>query len=251
MDLFTGKINQAVVRRKGMVMKATKRFFANLVTLTFITGMWAVAQCAVQAEQPMEQQNMKQQETITEPEPIATEILSAIVNQDSIKNAFQQPLTFIGVQRGTLAGLRGVCLNVDLSSPAPVFGLTKQSLQRDIELRLRTYGIKVLSEQNRLTSPDVALLQIKVDWQVIESLRVVYTTSRAYILQVAVLPRSEKFLCSFAITWDEHSGTVVKLDSLNKVHDNVHDVLDEFIKDYLAANQKEQLVGKEDKPKDN
>jgi hypothetical protein len=234
------------VQGKGAIMKPAKSAIGvTLVILTLTVGFWTAAKCSVKADEP----NAGDVQTIiTEKQLAESNILSNAVTRDSIGNALKQPLAFTGAERSTLAGLRGVCLKVVLNAPAPVFHLTEQELHRDVEMQLRSYGIKVLPENIYQTDRDTAMLQIKVDWRRIESLRVVHTTCRAYILQIAVLPRSEKLLCTYAITWDAISGTVVRLENLNEVYDNVHEVLDDFIKDYLAANQKEQPVGEEPKP---
>ncbi len=223
----------------------------TLVILALSAGVWTVAKCSVQAEEPNEPNAGDVRITKTEKQPADSNLLSNAATRDSIGNALKQPLTFTGAERGTLAGLRGFCLKVVLNSPAPVFHLTEQALQRDIEMRLRSYGIKVLPDDVYQTDRDTALLQVKVEWKRIESLRVVYATCRAYVLQIVVLPRSEKLLCTYAITWDAISGTVVRLENLDEVYNNVHYTLDDFIKDYLSANQKEQLVGEELKPLDN
>lgn len=226
----------------------------TLVIFIIITSIWS-AECPDQAEQSTEPDNNDVQAAIAEQEPNAGDVLpktdSLSLIQSALKSAQKTgSITFTGTERSTLAGLRGVCLKVVLSSPAPVFHLTQQEIQRDIEMRLRSYGVNVLPENTYQTSHDVALLQIKVDWRSIETLRVIYAVSKADVLQIVVLPRNGKLLCTYAITWNAVSGTVVRLENLDDVYDNVHDVIDDFIKDFLAANQKEQIVGEELKPLD-
>jgi hypothetical protein len=218
-------------------MESVKQLIAILVIIIFIIGIWLVTQRAVASEQPIESQ--------------ITQHGLRYTNQDSTNNTLKQSLIYAGTERSSLNDLRGVCLKVVLSSPAPVYGLTKQALQRNIESLLHTYGINVFPGQQYKASLDVVLLKVNVDWRVIKSLRVVYASCNAQVLQVALLPRSKKLFYTYAITWDARSGTAIKLENLNEIHNNINDVIDKFIKDFLAANQRESLLSKEEVNNDN
>jgi len=71
-------------------------------------------------------------------------------------------------QRDTLVGLQGVfVIFEELSPEASRYGLTKQALQNDTELRLRRNGIRVLSEKEVLTTPGGPMLYINVNIKII------------------------------------------------------------------------------------
>jgi|WetSurMetagenome_2_1015567.scaffolds.fasta_scaffold1043944_1 hypothetical protein len=65
-----------------------------------------------------------------------------------------------------LVGLKGVWVCVsDFRTDVESYGLTKQRLQTDVELRLRQNGIKVISQEEYIKMPCTSLLEITVLYQ--------------------------------------------------------------------------------------
>ncbi|MBN1391992.1 MAG: hypothetical protein JW947_04220 [Sedimentisphaerales bacterium] len=164
---------------------------------------------------------------------------------------------FISVDdRDTLMGLRGVLVLVeDLNPEVEKYGLTKQQLQIDVELRLRQNGIRVLSQKERLSTSEAPYLYVNVNTMTdrTDSPRLVSFSILLELKQNVFLVKdtSPLKLCT-ASTWQSFLMGRVDLGKITFIRDSVKDIVDKFINDYLAANPKEQPVSPEEvnKPKD-
>lgn len=151
------------------------------------------------------------------------------------------------VQRDTLKGFHGVGVLVeDLRPEAEKYGLTKEALQTDTELRLRQYGIKVLPPEQ----PFVPCLYIHVNTVVQERFPIAAVAVQVEFQQGVLLYRDLKTRVT-ATTWGEGVVIVVGASKLKDVREHVQDLVDKFINDYLAVNPKEQpSVEKDSKVKE-
>jgi hypothetical protein len=139
-------------------------------------------------------------------------------------------------QRDTLKGLHGVQVLVeDLKPEAENYGLTREAIQTDIELRLRQYGIKVLSPEESGRS----CLYINVNAVVRDPLEIAAVAVEVQFRQEVLLCRDLKTRVN-APTWGKGSASVVGRGNLKDVREGVKDLVDEFINDYLAVNPKEK-----------
>jgi hypothetical protein len=166
-------------------------------------------------------------------------------------------LRYAPTDRDTLIGLQAVTVLVrDLAAEAAKYGLTRRALQTDTETRLRQYGVKVLTEQefserqsawvrDKHSRTDAAVLYVNVEPLIDEEAGGAAVGVRVQLQQWASLPREPKILYSRATTWEEQAVMLCGFRRINEVRDQVRDLVDEFINDYLVAKAKEELAQKE------
>src|SRR5271157_296896 len=155
--------------------------------------------------------------------------------------------------RESLRGLTGVCVRVEHPSEgARQEGLDERSIQTDAEQKLRQAGIAVLTPSQATQQPGSPTLYIFVNAK-----QLFYPTgvtfdpagrpynSPPYIVMVVVAllqsvatVRDPNLRVSDVKTWD--AGYLRTLDpgALKQARDTVGDLVDEFIGDWRAVNQK-------------
>lgn len=144
--------------------------------------------------------------------------------------------------RDVLKGLAGVYVLVENMRPeVEKFGLTKQAIQTDVELELRKFGVRVLSQKESLAILGSPYLYVNVNAMNLEGTDRFYGNIGVAMRENVILLR--KPIMSNAATWG--SSHVFKGASDRDVRDNVKECVDEFINDYLAANPKEQVSAKD------
>lgn len=163
---------------------------------------------------------------------------------------------YASTSRDTLVGLQAVTVWVkDLKPEAAKYGLTRQALQTDTELRLRQHGVKVLTEQeygNRIRRwsqdgyrrMDAAVLYINVEPLIDEEARGAAVGVSVQLQQWVVLPREPKIFYARATTWEEDAVMLCGLKRINEVRNQVRGLVDEFINDHLGAKAREHLTQK-------
>lgn len=139
----------------------------------------------------------------------------------------------------SLRGLKGVNVTVeDLKSDIEADGLRKDSIQTDVELKLRLAGIKVLTEEEQFKEPGYPYLYVNVN-SVKSNLAPTYAFSIEISLkQVVLLVRDLKIRVFAAATWRKGSVGIVGEQKVDSIRDGVKDGVDEFINDYLSVNPK-------------
>ncbi len=139
-------------------------------------------------------------------------------------------------ERVSLAGLQGVAVVVEqIDQKAKMYGLTSEALQADTVLKLRQNRIKVFSEQQRLQMPAIPYLYINVNVVVREDIKFTAANTRVAFKQVVLLKRDPTNTC-VATTWEAGDISMGKTADLKDVREDVKALVDQFIKDYLAAN---------------
>ena len=141
-----------------------------------------------------------------------------------------------------LQGLEGVCvLTVAIEPEREEYGLTAKAIKTDTELQLRQYGIKVLTQEEFLSTPTVPYLYIEVGLATIAGgNETVAGGSIAIQLKESVLLlRKPKRVCLSTTTWSRITSVVVGLGRIKDLRGHVKDLVNEFINDYLAANPKD------------
>jgi len=147
--------------------------------------------------------------------------------------------------RKTLAGLQGVQVIVeDFSPEAEKYGFNKQQYKTDVELRLRQYGVKVLSEEERLQASGRPCLYINVNSVIEEKIGIATVNIFIQLMEDVLLERNPSISVTAGI-WHKGFTLSVRRQNLDKVRDRVKDKVDEFINDYLAANPKDQQSKKD------
>ena len=143
------------------------------------------------------------------------------------------------VNRETLRGLKGVRVLVeDLASEVEKAGLTKNQLQADIEDRLRKAGIKTLTQDECFATPGEPYLYVNINLNSRKADTNVYSFSMDIgVIQNVTLDRDPKQK-TYGVTWSTGGVGSIEKEFLPRLKDSVDDLLDLFIKSYLAVNPK-------------
>lgn len=140
-------------------------------------------------------------------------------------------------EKQTLKGAESIIVNVLLSGEQLENGGVRQDqIKTDVELRLRKHGIRVISEvngQNLLNSPQlsVSVTVIKEKW-----FRISPLFDIVYLWQHVSLLREPKIV-SPAVTWERGAFGGTGLKALHQIRDQITDIVDQFVNDYLSVNQ--------------
>ena len=140
-----------------------------------------------------------------------------------------------------LQGLTGLAVVVGkLSEDAKKILLTNKDIQDIAELKLRMAGIKVLSREERLSTPGMPYLYLRISIKATDD-GFVYGSTKIQIEEEACLSRKE--LCGAFITWDKGSIFSVGKDRANQfVKDSINEDMDIFLNDYFTVNPRTEPV---------
>ena len=137
--------------------------------------------------------------------------------------------------RQSLKGLKGIAVLVESLKPeVELAGLTKASIQTDVDLKLRLAGIPVLSRD--VAHPGVQyFLYVQVSFLPIPD--GVWPYRIDVELTQRVLLDRDRSIIGIASTWSVGSvGRVGKENVRKFVRDAIKDRVDEFINAYLSVN---------------
>lgn len=148
------------------------------------------------------------------------------------------PLEYADKQAETLRGAQGIYVLVPKLKPEiEQLGLTRAALRTDTELQLRQYGLKVLSSDEWLKTPNAPDLYVNVDVMPLseDPIPVLAVGIEVRFDQQVLLVRDPTMRCS-AATW--HATAAVRIPRLRlaAVREVVKDNVAKFINDYLAMN---------------
>lgn len=141
-------------------------------------------------------------------------------------------------ERITLVGLTGVHVVVyDTSGDGEQEGLTRSSLQAELEQRLRRAGLRALGANEALASVGRPTLELRVNLARSRQAPHLYVYSVALALRQEIRLARDRAIDSFAITWSENPevGTV-EAARLAVVRNAVRTKLEQFIAAWQAAN---------------
>jgi len=212
-------------------MRSKKYWFLGVVTSAFFISMWAFVHGANKIDKPIEDKKTKDERIVHKEGSFVTIDTSKI-----------EP---VSKGRDTLVGLPGVNVLVEELNPeVQKYGLMKQALQTDVELQLRRYGIKVLSEDERLRTRGMPSLYVRVTCVIHEPFAAVGIEVK--VQEIALLTtRYPVMSCIDAITWEKSCVVIVGVLKIETMRENVHDLVNEFINDYLASNPRERATKKD------
>jgi hypothetical protein len=143
---------------------------------------------------------------------------------------------YVDKQRDVLKGLTGVFVVVEAMRPeVEKIGLTSQVIQTDVELELRRFGIRVLSNDERMAMLGSPYLYVNVNAGMSRGDKLWGSLNIRLNEQVILVRQS--IVCR-TFTWQ--SQMIFTGDTEQEVRNLVKERVDEFINDYLAANPKEQ-----------
>jgi len=141
--------------------------------------------------------------------------------------------------RATLRGLKGVGVLVEkLPAEVEKEGLDRNELQRAVESKLQSAGIRLLTKEESLRAPGEPYLYININVNIAKTESDIYPYSIDLLLiQKVSLVRDPK-LTSYAITWSTGGVGSIGKQILSQLRESVEAMVDVFIKAYLAENPK-------------
>ena len=137
-----------------------------------------------------------------------------------------------------LTGLKGVFVLVkELDPDASKIGLTKETIQRDVELKLRMAGIQTLTQQERYSEPGKPFLYINLNVTNISD-SFVYNIF-VELMQKVRLVRMPG-LVHTGITWSKGSTGQVGRNKMPEqvIRNRIKHLVDAFLNDYQSVNPK-------------
>jgi hypothetical protein len=142
--------------------------------------------------------------------------------------------------RAPLRGLQGVNVVVEVLDPdMKEAGISEEMIQTKIELRLRTSGIKVFSEQERLEIPGRPYLYLNLN-SVFNKNKDGQLICCSYSLDLSlmekVLLQRDKSKECYAEIWNTSSVGYAGIRRIDSIYDYILNKVDVFCNDYLAAN---------------
>lgn len=142
-------------------------------------------------------------------------------------------------ERVTLAGLTRVHVVVnELGAEAEREGLTRASLQAELEQRLRQAGLRVLGASEALASVGRPTLEVRVRVTTSGEAPQLYVYSVDLGLRQQIRLTRDRTIESYAITWSENREVgVVRATRLSAVRDAVRAKVEEFITAWQTVNR--------------
>jgi hypothetical protein len=142
-------------------------------------------------------------------------------------------------ERITLVGLTGVHVVFDeLGEAAERRGLTRASLQAEVDRRLRQAGLRVLTPTQAQASVGRPTLHLRVGLLQTPDVADVYVYSVDLSLRQQVRLVRDRTLESYAVTWSEHRAVgAVRTARLGMVRDTLLQKVDEFVTAWRTSNQ--------------
>lgn len=211
-------------------MTSKKYWILAVVSSAFVTSMWSFVLVGAKTHNSIEDKKTKNDRVIN------TESHFVTIDISKIKH--------IGKGRDTLLGLPGVHVSVEgLNAEARKYGLMDQVLQTDVELPLRRYNISVLSKEEMLRTRGMRELYVKLNCVTNELSAAVNIDVK--LEEIALLTtRYPVMACVDATTWEKSCVLIVGVHKIATVREDVRDLVNEFINDYLTANSKEHPTKK-------
>ncbi len=147
------------------------------------------------------------------------------------------------VSRETLKGLAGFHvlieeLNPNIAKYASVQknNISTQTLKSQVENRLRAAGIRVLSWDEMMKTPERPMLYVSVNTHEYEKFWYAYDI-RVEVRQLVILVSQPGKPINGA-TWSVNMTGVMNIGQLQALYDNLGLLLDRFIQAYMAVNKK-------------
>lgn len=139
----------------------------------------------------------------------------------------------------SLKGLAGVYLLIEpLNTEARKAGLTTSQLRTDVELRLRTANIAVLTEEEGRKRPGNPYLYLDVAYKAENDLPI-FRVRLALIQNVFAQRNTSRLLR--ASTWSVGLSGYTSGTGVATIRESARDFADHFCNDYLRVNQRDQF----------
>lgn len=132
----------------------------------------------------------------------------------------------------TLKGINTVYVLVeDLPPGAKVLGLAKETIQTDVELKLRLAGIRVVTREESFRLPGAPYLYVNLN--LADSAQ--NGGASVELKQNVFLERNGEFAYGVA-TWE--TGIVMRTPTAQFIRNSVKDMVDQFLNAWLSVNPK-------------
>lgn len=144
------------------------------------------------------------------------------------------------ITRQTLKGLQSLYVAVEEIRPNVVkygqrVGLTREQIKKDVEIKLKKAGIKVLLQNEWLTTPGRPMLYLNINTHEYEKYWYAYDI-KLEMSQVVFLERNPSTK-TMADTWSINMTGVANIGTLNSIRNNAGKVVDRFIEAYNTVKQ--------------
>jgi hypothetical protein len=133
-----------------------------------------------------------------------------------------------------LKGLKGVYVGIGKFPPDLAKYLDEAQIKKDIESKLRTAEIDVVSE-SEASRGDIGILYFYLLYR-IQSGTIYYDIKLQFLQKAIIFPSEQK---SNATTWNKSGMGSVSTKNTNILRNSIKGALDSFIKDYLSVNPKQ------------
>ena len=141
--------------------------------------------------------------------------------------------------RATLQGLKGVGVLVEKLPPeVEQEGLKRDQVQMEVESKLRTAGIKVLTKEEAFNTPGEPFLYINLNINIAKTESDIYPYSIDLLLIQKVSLLRDPKLTSYAVTWSTGGVGSVGKPILSQLRESVEAMVDVFVNAYLMENPK-------------
>lgn len=142
------------------------------------------------------------------------------------------------LSRTSLKGLTGFAVVVEPLDPnAEKDGLSKDQIRTDVELRLRTAGIKVFTERESVSAPGVPYLNIMLNALKSRASKMWVIALEVSLRQGVALTRDPKVVV-IGTTWNAAGVAVVGTTKIAQTRDSIKDLVETFINAWLSVNPK-------------
>jgi hypothetical protein len=143
--------------------------------------------------------------------------------------------------RQTINGLKGVNITVENIQPniqkyAQKTGLTKENIQKDIDIKLKSAGIKIFNREEWLNAPGRPMLYVNVNTH--EYDKYWYAFDIQMELRQIVTLETNPSVKTMADTWSTNMTGIANIGTLNSIRNSVGVLVEKFIDAYKLANQK-------------
>jgi hypothetical protein len=139
--------------------------------------------------------------------------------------------------RETLRGLLGVEVLVeDLDDETKRAGFDVNTIQTDVELKLRLAGVKVLTKEESIKTPGSPYLYVNLNFIPANGFSVYQI--EVDLKQSVLLDRDNAVRSYGATTWSTSILGMAPRDTVSTIRRALSDLLDKFLNAYLAVNPK-------------
>ena len=165
-----------------------------------------------------------------------TRIILIVVLAMVFSLAWMDSLAF--TDKATLKGLKGIAVVIeDLCPELNEVGLTERQIQTDVELKLRSAGIKVLTIEKALKEKDSSLIYINVNsFKYKQRPQGWFVYNIICNLNEHVFLERNPYIKTLGTTWQ---NGYLGIGNIKAIRESVKDRIDQFINAYLSVNLKE------------